>query len=61
MEGKMKLGWSVLAKILGEPVEQVQCSHPEIARDFRLNLLPEEEGWEGYEVCLNCGKEWHDA
>lgn len=57
----MKLGWSVLAKILGEPVEQVQCSHPEIARDFRLNLLPEEEGWEGYEVCLNCGKEWHDA
>ena len=53
------LFWYVASKIAQEPVEQLRCQHPEIARDYRLRLLAEEEAWDAYEVCTNCGKEWH--
>jgi hypothetical protein len=47
------VGW-----VSGIPAEQLACKHPAI--EGRLNLLPEEEAWDAYEKCLNCGKEWHD-
>lgn len=51
----------LISAMTGEPVEQLDCPHPEYARDFRLFLLPEDNGWDAYEVCLNCNKEWHDT
>lgn len=52
--------WSIVAKITGKPVVQLRCPHPPYARDARMDLLPEENGMDFYEVCLNCGKEWRD-
>ena len=52
---------SLLDRFVDDPrFTRLNCAHPEYARDYRLNLLPEEEGWEAYEACLLCGTEWHD-
>jgi len=51
--------WKFLAWFTGTPAEQLECNHPPHARDYRLNLLAEENAMDAYEMCLNCGKEWH--
>lgn len=42
------------------PAEQLACKHPPEARDYKLNLLAEENAMDAYEICLNCNKEWHE-
>lgn len=52
----------------GEPKKYRDCNkglpggrHPSWAREAKLNLLPEEEAWDAYELCTECGKEWHEG
>lgn len=54
------LVWAIASKWTGQPAAQMRCSHPTIGRDYRLELLAEENATDYYEVCLNCGKEWRD-
>lgn len=55
----MNLFWKFLSWYTGLPVKQLRCDHPSYARDYRLKLLAEENAMDGYEQCLNCGREWH--
>lgn len=52
------LFWKFLSWYTGEPVAQLRCDHPQYARDYRVELIPEENGVDAYEMCLNCEKEW---
>ena len=57
----MSLFWRIISAFTRTPVEQLQCKHPQYARDFKVTLLGEENAMDFYEVCLNCNKEWHDT
>lgn len=52
------LFWRFVSWYTGEPINQLKCSHPQYARDYKLDLLPEENAFDAYEVCMNCAKEW---
>jgi len=52
--------WRFLGWFSGLPAKQLECKHPTYAREARMNLLPEENGMDFYEVCQICKKEWHD-
>lgn len=56
---KPNIFWRLLGWFMDVPGEQLACPHPLYARDYRLNLLAEQEAFDAYEICLNCGKEWH--
>lgn len=54
------LFWLAISAFSGIPVKQLKCKHPQYSRDFKVNLLPEENAMDFYEICLNCGKQYHE-
>lgn len=56
----------IISWFTGEPLNYLECNkdmpggrHPMWAREEKLTLLPEQEGWDFYDLCTLCGKEWH--
>lgn len=41
-------------------VLDVKCRHPIYSRDYKLNLLAEQDAVKYYQVCLNCGRNWDE-
>ena len=57
----LEWGWKFVSWLTGVPVEQLKCKHPFYAREAKLRLIVgEQEGWDAYEQCLNCGREFHE-
>jgi hypothetical protein len=57
----MKMRWldRLFAALGGRPVGPA-CTHPEYAREGRVELLPEQDAVRYYETCLNCGAVFDD-
>lgn len=49
--------WRLGEWFTGIPAAQLKCKH--YAMDYKMKMIPEENGMDFYEVCLNCNREWH--
>lgn len=48
--------WRIWSWFTGIPVEQLKCDH--LMVEARVKFLPEENGMDFYEQCVQCGKEF---
>ena len=50
----------IVSKFTGEPIEYVACPTKHAFKDYRLNLLAEQDAVDYYMKCMDCGKEFRD-